>query len=867
MSAATVDLVSKLAPLLSDGPTGFQFGVVAFSSQATSLQELINDQNLINTALGTRVFQGGTRIDLGLQEAYFNSIGTNTRNANKKIVLYTDGNTTNHASAVLTADTINNSVYNSIYRTEILCVGIGSQVTYSNLYEYAADPSLVFSAATFAAIQTINSQIVNAICQPLLPEETPTQTPTQTMTQTQTPSSTQIFCGQAYTLVNPGSTYFYTDCCGNFQQGDVSGVSISMDYTKPSNGVVKLNVNASTSCLTPTQTPTPTTTPTITPTITQTPTSSITPTATTTPTPTPTSQPVARLSNDCQVFTLFDMGISCNPITIPSSPNSLDGILSINITGGTSPYSIYWAGGQRTQTLSGIPQGLYQVTVVDYYGDYTASTVCSLLLPTSTPTPTLTTTPTMTPSAVCPRLCFIALSTQTNYGPIQFNCNGMRNGRTTWTTSDGLYNIVWNPTRTRWEIMGSNPTIPFNPVGGGIFASTNSSMIPIAGWSIVGGLTTYSVTMTQGNCPPNIPLQVNLTVDNNTCNNTVNCDGTITVNAQFGNPPYLFSINGGATYQSNNTFEDLCSGAYNIIVRDSAGATQSNSTTVAFDEQPVTYQLLLSANTSATQTISLSNYNSRTTLFQVVSNPPLPAGITIDFDLVLSSIKTFNGPGTGLITDTFFITENGVNKSPSVTQASSQTGGRPNCSPETFTAVTEADTYRLQISNNSPVLITNTSVLEITDGQAGPQSNCLTNLEQEIYAQFTLVNINGCRCCNVIAPSESNLINNNNVTFNSTGNIPSNPLLATSNVLCGFQDVNSVFITNILGGSGQYDMTNTYYLSCNEALNGSFNLVTGNSKNYFSVPSGTIYFGLRDANNPDNVTCVTVVVNCYFEPS
>jgi hypothetical protein len=56
-------------------------------------------------------------------------------------------------------------------------------------------------------------------------------------------------------------------------------------------------------------------------------------------------------------------------------------------------------------------------------------------------------------------------------------------------------------------------------------------MIPIAGWSIVGGLTTYSVTMTQGNCPANIPLQVNLTVDNNTCNNTVNCDGTITVNA------------------------------------------------------------------------------------------------------------------------------------------------------------------------------------------------------------------------------------------------------------------------------------------------------------------------------------------------
>ena len=683
---------------------------------------------------------------------------------------------------------------------------------------------------------------------------------------TPTPTPTSIICGQAYTLVNPGSIYFYTDCCGNFQQGDTSGVSISMDYTKPSSGVVKLNVNATTSCPTPTPTPTPTTTSTLTPTPTQTPTSSITPSLTKTPTPTPTRGAVVRLKNECDVFTLFDMGISCVPISIPSSSSSLDGILSIRITGGTSPYSIYWGGGQRTQTLVGIPQGNYPVTVVDYYGDYTASTVCRLLSPTSTPTPTSTTTPTVTPSSVCPNLCFIALSSQTNYGPLQFNCNGMRNGRTTWTTSDGQYNIVWNSTRTRWEITGSNPSIPFNPVGGGIFASTTSSMIPTAGWGIVGGTLTYSVTMTQGNCPLNIPLQVNLTVDNNTCNNTINCDGTITVNAQFGSPPYLFSINGGSTYLSNNTFEDLCSGSYNITVRDSAGSIQTNSATVAFDEQPVTYQLLLSANTSATQIISLSNYNSRTTYYQVVSNPPLPAGVTIDFDFTLSSIKTFNGPGTGLITDTFFITENGVNKFPSTTQSLTQTGSRPNCSPETFTAITEADTYRLRIGNNSPVLITSTSVLEITNGVSGPQSNCLTNLVQNITGQFTLASINGCRCCNVIASSASDTINSNTVTFNSTGNIPTRPLFAISTVLCGFDGNNLIVLTDFAGGSGQYDITDTYYLNCEDALNGNFNFVENNTKDYSFVPNGTVYFGLRDSNNPSNVTCITVVVNCDFGP-
>jgi len=91
-------------------------------------------------------------------------------------------------------------------------------------------------------------------------------------------------------------------------------------------------------------------------------------------------------------------------------------------------------------------------------------------------------------------------------------------------------------------------------------------------------------------------------------------------------------------------------------------------------------------------------------------------------------------------------------------------------------------------------------------------------------------------------------------------------LNATANVLCGFGGINTVLITNIVGGSGQYEMTNTYYNTCNEALNGSFSSVVGTSKDYLYVPSGTVYFGLRDSNNPSNVTCITVVVNCDFGP-
>lgn len=701
------------------------------------------------------------------------------------------------------------------------------------------------------------------------PRPTPSQTPSNTGTATPTPtpdvtpSPTPVICGEAFTSVNPGSTYFYTDCCGNFQQGSENNLAITMDYTKPSSGVVKLNVTASVSCPTPTPTVTPTLSPTNSATPTLTPTSTTTPTLTKTPTQTPTNSQVVKLKNECDVFTLFDMGVQCFPIVQPKTSTSLDGILSLKITGGTSPYSIYWSGGQRSQTLVGVPQGDYEVVVIDYYGDYSARTICSLIAPTATVTPSPTATPTVTPSGTCPKLCFIAYGTSTAYGPIQFICNGNRNGQTIWTSSDGNYNIVWNPDKTRWEITNNDPTVPFTPAGGGIFVSTTTSLIPDSGWNIVGGTESYNVTMTQGNCPLFLPLSVNLTTNNNSCNSVTNCNGSITANAQYGLPPYLFSINNGATYQTSNTFSNLCNGTYTIITKDSANNSQTSSISVGFDAQPVTYQLSLSANTSATQSISLDNYNSKTTYLEVVSTPPLPAGVTITFNLTISSIKTTNGPGSGDILDIFSITENGVQKTPVLSQSTTQTGDRPNCNPETYSQVIEADTYQLTIGNGYPVLITDTSTLSITNGQTGAQSNCITNLTQEIHSQFTESSINGCSCCTVVADSRDNLINSNSVTYTPGVNSPEIALSADYEVICrsGNRAVNVTF-SGFIGGSGQYQMTDTYYDKYEEALTGVFSDV-GLTNVYHAVPSGDLfYFGLRDKNNPTNVRSIGVDTLC-----
>jgi hypothetical protein len=693
------------------------------------------------------------------------------------------------------------------------------------------------------------------------PTTTLTATPTNTRTPDPTPSTTPITCGEGVTT----GSYYYTDCCGNFQQGTEVKILVTMDYTKPSNGITKLFSPASVVCPTPTPTQTPTLTPTNTTTPTLTPTNTTTPTLTRTPTQTPTNSQVLKLKNECDVFTLFEMGVRCNPISQPKTSKSLDGILSLIVTGGTSPYSYYWAGGQRSQTLIGVPQGTYEVVVVDYYGDYTATTFCSLLAPTATMTPSPTATPTVTPSGSAPQLCFIAIG-GTSYGPLQFVGNGSRNGKTTWT-NNGNYNITWSSSRNRWEILGSDNSTPFSPVGGGLFASTTTALYPDSGWGLVGGTQTYSATVTQGRCPLTIPLQVTLTSENSSCNTNTNCNGSITVNATYGLAPYAYSINNGVTFQTASVFTNLCPGTYTILTSDATNATNRQTITVGFDSQPITYQLSLSANTSATETVTTDNYAANTTYLEAVVTPPLPVGITVSFNLTVSSVKTYNGPGTGTITDTIRITEAGIVKTPSTTSSASQTGDRPNCNPESQVVVTEADTYTLSMNSKTKVLITDTSILDITNGEAGSQSNCLTNLNQTIYAQFTVPSIRGCDCCSVIADSNLVTINNNSATFVPNSAPITSTVNASSGVICTTLGVARVIFTQFNGGSGQYQMSTDYFYQCGDAIGASSWVDVLTAKSYLAVPEGLVYFGLRDKNNPSNVVCLAVEVFCDSGPN
>ena len=79
--------------------------------------------------------------------------------------------------------------------------------------------------------------------------------------------------------------------------------------------------------------------------------------------------------NDCGVITILPMGVECYSIN-SSTPDSNDGRIYLTITGGSTPYSITWSNGLKDQNIKNLIPGEYVASVVDFYGDYSATTTC-----------------------------------------------------------------------------------------------------------------------------------------------------------------------------------------------------------------------------------------------------------------------------------------------------------------------------------------------------------------------------------------------------------------------------------------------------------------------------------------------------------
>lgn len=313
--------------------------------------------------------------------------------------------------------------------------------------------------------------------------------------------------------------------------------------------------------------------------------------------------------------THFDTLIVNEPDTLKANAQSTDmscngicdGTAKALPTGGTAPYSYSWApGGQTTQTLSGLCQGTYTVTVTDSAG----CTDIQQVIVNNPPAITSTTTPV---SASCGSVCDGVATVTPAGGTPPYSYSWAPGGQTTQTATGlcaGFYTVTITDSAgcTHQDTVTIKNLISINISADSIKFSCNGLCDGRAVASASGGTAPYTYTWSPSGktgpvadslCPGNhsvtaidkngckttipvtIPVDSSVLVTNGTTNDVLcngDCNGTASVAPTGGYTPYTYKWSPGG--QTTSNISNLCPGNYTISVTDSNGCVQTDTLTV-----------------------------------------------------------------------------------------------------------------------------------------------------------------------------------------------------------------------------------------------------------------------------------------------
>ena len=313
--------------------------------------------------------------------------------------------------------------------------------------------------------------------------------------------------------------------------------------------------------------------------------------------------------NECDVKIVFPLIVECD-VTNPTTDISSDGSITLLINGGTPPYDITWNDGNVGKTLLNLTQGSYTAVVVDYYGNR-VTTTCSLVRPE--PTATTTTTTTLPPEPTLYDICMVITNGGLTYN--NFYPDGYYNSKNAWISDDENKRIVWDNVHNYWYVSGSSYNI----------INTNTNYPPINGWQLLGSTATVSVSL--GECDVVTNLSGNAVINNPLCS----CDGSVTLTALDGVPPYQYSINNGNTFGDSPLFNGLCGGVYNWVIKDSEDNTFSGVNTLNQPLPKTIYTVSKELIYQSTANSILFGADTLTSRYLIKVSPPLPVGVTIGF--------------------------------------------------------------------------------------------------------------------------------------------------------------------------------------------------------------------------------------------
>jgi len=237
-----------------------------------------------------------------------------------------------------------------------------------------------------------------------------------------------------------------------------------------------------------------------------------------------TDEVIITQPNQLSITLANQQQVTCNGLA--------NGSLTVNATGGTTPYNFNWNNGvlPNSSSQNNLGAGTYNLMVSDANGCSQNSTY-TISEPTA---------------------LNLSISNQTNV-----SCYGLLNGGITTNTTGGTlpYTYQWN--------NGGN-TANLNNVGQG------SYVLNVTDGN--GCLATISTTIAQ----PSAPLSSTINSNQVSCYSGTN--GQITATPLGGTSPYTYQWSNGA---NTTTISNLSANTYNVIITDANGCTTNNTATIS----------------------------------------------------------------------------------------------------------------------------------------------------------------------------------------------------------------------------------------------------------------------------------------------
>ena len=225
---------------------------------------------------------------------------------------------------------------------------------------------------------------------------------------------------------------------------------------------------------------------------------------------------------------------------------------------GSYQYAMNGASYSTQNTFPNLVAGTYDINVQDANGCVTTVPVV-----VDDPTP----------------LSIASISVPSPYNGRQISCFGESDASAFVTASGGTGQVsyLWSPS------AGSQTT--FNPV------------------NLAAGTHTVTVTDEKGctNTASTTIREPSLLTSTGTVNQQAGCNGdtagqvTMAIDANTGTPPYLFSIDSGATFQASGTFSSLVAGTY-IVTAVDANACETSEIFVITDGALITSSTQVTSN-------------------------------------------------------------------------------------------------------------------------------------------------------------------------------------------------------------------------------------------------------------------------------